>query len=221
MDQKITALKVQKRNPNRVNVYLDGDFAFGLARVVAAWLQIGQILTPEKITSLQAQDTHEVAYQKALQLIAIRPRSTAEIQQRLTRHGFDPTVIEATLERLKENRLLDDAAFARLWVENRSTFRPRGRRALALELRQKGIAADAIDDALDESVDDNALALQAAERYARRLQDLDWMAFRTRLSAFLGRRGFDYQTTAEVVRQVWASHHTLETLNTDLEIEEN
>ncbi|HOG79782.1 MAG TPA: hypothetical protein PK454_08510, partial [Anaerolineaceae bacterium] len=68
MDQKITALKVQKRNPNRVNVYLDGDFAFGLARVVAAWLQIGQILTPEKITSLQAQDTHEVAYQKALQL---------------------------------------------------------------------------------------------------------------------------------------------------------
>ena len=49
MDQKITALKAQKRNPNRINVYLDGIFAFGLARVVAAWLQVGQTLSDEKI----------------------------------------------------------------------------------------------------------------------------------------------------------------------------
>ncbi len=221
MDQKITALKVQKRNPNRVNVYLDGEFAFGLARVVAAWLQVGQVLTGEKIAALQAQDTREVAYQKALQLIALRPRSSVEVQQRLVRHGFDDVIIADTLARLQENRLLDDAAFARLWVENRSTFRPRGRRMLALELRQKGIAAEAIDDALDETTDEHSLALQAAGRYARRLQDLDWPSFRTRLAAFLGRRGFDYQTTAAVVRQVWSGQHEMAENNTDMEIEEN
>ena len=221
MDQKITALKVQKRNPNRVNVYLDGEFAFGLARVVAAWLQVGQVLTGEKIAALQAQDTREVAYQKALQLIALRPRSSVEVQQRLVRHGFDDVIIADTLARLQENRLLDDAAFARLWVENRSTFRPRGRRMLALELRQKGIAAEAIDDALDETTDEHSLALQAAGRYARRLQDLDWPSFRTRLAAFLGRRGFDYQTTAVVVRQVWSGQHEMAENNTDMEIEEN
>ena len=52
MNQKITALKAQKRNPNRVNVYLDGNFAFGVARIVAAWLNIGQELSPEKVASL-------------------------------------------------------------------------------------------------------------------------------------------------------------------------
>ena len=63
MTKKVTALKLQKRNKNRVNVYLDGEFAFGLARIVAAWLSTGQELTEEKIAELQAQDNVEVALQ--------------------------------------------------------------------------------------------------------------------------------------------------------------
>ena len=68
MDQEITALKAQKKNPNRISVFLDGEYAFGLARIVAAWLKIGQVLSEEDIDRLKQQDTMEVAYQKGLQL---------------------------------------------------------------------------------------------------------------------------------------------------------
>ena len=90
MAKKITALKLQKRNKDRVNVYLDDEFAFGLSRIVAAWLRTGQELTEEKIAELQAQDNVEVALQRALNFLSYRPRSEEEVRRNLTyrhRHG--------------------------------------------------------------------------------------------------------------------------------------
>src|SRR5210317_1123984 len=70
--KKITALTIQKRNPNRVNVHLDGEFAFGLARITAAWLRVGQELTPEKIALLKEEDAAEVALQRAFRFLSYR-----------------------------------------------------------------------------------------------------------------------------------------------------
>ena len=203
MERKITALKAQKRNPNRVSIYLDDEYAFGLSKIVAAWLRIGQTLSEEKIESLQAEETHEVAYQKALHFLSYRPRSEQEIRTRLVGKGFDEAVIAAVIERLKENRFLGDEEFAQIWVENRSAFRPRSRRLLRYELRHKGVSENHITKALDGAVDEPDLAYQAAIKYAGRLKDLDWELFRKRLVAFLGRRGFSYGTITPVVRRVW------------------
>ncbi len=203
MEGKITALKAQKRNQNRISVYLDGQYAFGLARIVAAWLQVGQELTPEQIAKLQAQDTVEVAYQKALRFLSYRPRSEAEVQQRLTKHGYTEADIETVMQRLRENRFVQDTEFARQWVENRSTFRPRSHRALAIELRQKGVGEETIQDALTDAEDDEELAYQAALRRLQRYENLDWEAFREKLGGFLLRRGFTYGTVAPVVRRLW------------------
>jgi regulatory protein len=203
MDQKITALKAQKKNPNRINVYLDGTYAFGLARIVAAWLTIGQVLSEEDINRLKQQDTSEVAYLKGLRFLGVRSRSEAEIQRKLSEQGFEPAVVEATLQRLKVNGYIGDEKFAKEWVENRSTFRPRGKRLMALELRQKGVPDDAIEKALAETSDESSLAYQSAVKYARRLAGSDWETFRKRLGAYLMRRGFSYGTIAPVLRQVW------------------
>ncbi len=203
MDQEITALKAQKKNPNRISVYLDGEYAFGLARIVAAWLKIGQHLSEEDINRLKQQDTLEVAYQRGLHFLSYRSRSEAEIQRKLSEQGFDPPVVDATIQRLKENGFLGDAKFASDWVENRSTFRPRGKRMLAMELRQKGVGEEAIQRALAETGDEENLAYQAASKYARRLAGLDWETFRKRLGAYLMRRGFSYGTIAPILRQVW------------------
>ena len=78
--RKITAIVVQKRSPNRVNIYLDGEFAFGLARIVAAWLRTGQELSEEKIEQLQAEESRERAFQQALLFLSYRSRSEAEIR---------------------------------------------------------------------------------------------------------------------------------------------
>lgn len=223
MDRKVTALKAQKRNPNRINLYLDGEFAFGISRITAAWLKIGQILSEEKITSLQKQDEVEVALQKAFVQLSYRPRSESEIQKKLQDAGFEDAVIEVVLERLRGGGLVQDQTFARTWIENRSTFRPRSRRFLAYELRQKGINEEIIESALNESNEDDQLAYQAACRYAARLEGLDWVEFRKKLSAFLGRRGFSYGTISPVVELVWreGSSGAEAVLNSDNEDDEN
>lgn len=203
MERKVTALKAQKRNSNRINVYLDDEFAFGLSRFAAAWLQIGQKLSAEKIQELQDIDAQEVANQRALNFISYRVRSEAEVRKNLEKHDTPAEIIAEVLARLRKNGLVDDAQFALTWVENRSTFRPRGRRALAMELRQKGISDETIDEVLQDLDEDN-LAYQAALKQSRKYGGLEWMAFRKKMSAFLARRGFNYGVAKPVIEQVWS-----------------
>jgi len=200
--KKITAIEVQKRTPNRVNIHLDGEFAFGLARIVAAWLKVGQELSEEKLEQLQAEDARERAFQQAMLFLSYRARSESEIRQNLRKHEIPEPVIEHTLERLKRDGLANDNQFAHTWVENRSTFRPRSRRMMAMELRQKGIDDEAVSSAV-ESVDDEALAYEAAQKRAPRFKDLEWNEFRKKLSDFLARRGFSYSVIAPVVTRIW------------------
>ncbi len=203
---KITAIEPQKREPDRVNIHLDGNYAFGLTRITAAWLKVGQELSEEKIASLRGQDDRERAYQQAMLFLSYRPRSESEIRQNLSKHEFSKDVIEQTLERLRENRLADDGQFARAWVENRNTFRPRSRRALQIELRQKGLSDEAARSAL-EGLDEEALAYSAGLKKARRLQSEEWSEFRKKLSEHLTRRGFPYTVTASVVSRSWNEAH--------------
>ncbi len=204
MDRKITALKAQKKNPNRVNVFLDGTFAFGVSRIVAAWLQVGQALTEENILSLQTEDTEEVAFQNALRTLNYRPRSAHEVQKKLRENGFDETVVRSVLERLERDGLVKDESFAQAWVENRTVFHPRSRKLIALELRQKGVPDEVIQNALAAgALDDDALAYQSAIQYAHRLNGLEWPDFRKKLGAYLLRRGFSFGTVSPLVRQVW------------------
>lgn len=207
--KKITALVVQKRNPNRVNVHLDGEFAFGLARIVAAWLKVGAELSEEKIKQLQAEDAKERAIQQALLFLSYRARSESEIRQNLRKHEIPEDVIEQTLEHLRRDGLANDDQFARAWVENRSEFRPRSRRLMALELRRKGLDEESASAALAQ-VDDEALAYEAAQKRAARFNALEWMEFRKKLSEFLARRGFSYSVIAPVVTRVWNEIHTNE-----------
>ena len=208
MVQRITAIEPQQKNLQRVNIYLDGEFAFGLAVVVAAWLRVGQELGEERIASLKTQDEREIVYQKALHFLSYRPRSSAEVRQNLSKRGISEALIEEILNRLQNTGLVNDETFAQAWVENRNTFRPRGKTALRMELRRKGLSNEIVQSVLDTQVNDAALALEAARKYARRLSGLDWPEFRQKLSGFLARRGFLYTTLAPVVSEVWKETQT-------------
>ena len=204
MSGQITALKVQSRNPNRVNVYLDGEFAFGLERITAAWLRVGQALSDEKISELKNRDEQEVVYQKALRLLEHRPRAEEEIRRKLERQDIPEVVIQSVIERLRQNNLVNDDQFAQAWVENRSAFRPRSRKALQFEMRQKGVSGSAIEQALANlEIDEEELAYQAAQKQSRKLEHLEKLDFRRKLSGFLARRGFGYETIAPVVDRIW------------------
>jgi regulatory protein len=212
--RKITAIEPQKKNPQRVNVYLDGEFAFGLAYITAAWLKNGQDLSEEKIAALQAEDAREITYQKALHFLSYRPRSSQEVRQNLLKRGCDEELVEATINRLQNASLVNDASFARAWVENRSTFRPRSKTALRMELRKKGLDDDVIQSTLDDTVDEETLACEAARKQARHYATLEWPDFRKKLGGFLARRGFSYTILAPVVSQVWKEIRTADTGST-------
>ena len=205
--RKITAIVVQKKSSNRVNIHLDGEFAFGLARIVAAWLKVGQELSEEKIEQLLAADAKERAYQQAMPFLSYRARSESEIRRNLRKHEIPEVVIDETLERLRQDGLANDTEFASAWVENRTTFRPRSRRMMTMELRQKGLDDEAIRSAM-ENVDDEASAYEAAQKRAARFKGMEWNDFRKKLSEFLARRGFSYSVIAPVVKRIWNEAHT-------------
>jgi len=202
---QITELKAQKRNSQRVNVYVNGHFAFGLAAIEAVRLKVGQHLTDAEIARLQERDQAEVAYERALNFLSYRPRSVAEMQRYLTGKKFDTPTVDAVIARLSQVGLLDDGAFAQYWLENRDSFKPRGCRALRYELYQKGIADALIDELLadyDEVDAANRAALSQAQKLARRRHDVD--TFRSKLLAFLNRRGFPYYIARDTVDRLIA-----------------
>jgi regulatory protein len=194
----ISDIKLQKRSGNRVNVFLDGEYVFSLGLVAAASLSPGDTLSDEEIERLQLFDAVETQYDRTLKFLAYRPRSSAEVTRYLRRKGVSNQVSELVLDRLAAAELVDDLAFAQYWVENRETFKPRGRRLLRQELRQKGIDEGLTDEVLadlDEEGSAHAAALQRASRYAH----LEDEAFREKMYGFLRRRGFDYEVIAATI----------------------
>ncbi len=202
----VTRLEVQKKNKDRVNVFLDDEFAFGLALILAATLHKGQRLTDEDIAELRRQDGLEKAYNRALLYLGYRPRSEAEIRQYLRGKQTPDDMIDTILTRLRRVGLVNDEAFAQAWVRHRGATSPRGARALRQELRQKGIDRPQIDAAV-EDLDEEEGALEAARPRAARLAALPPEEFRRKLSEFLLRRGFAYDVVRETVSRLWRELH--------------
>lgn len=206
MSRKITDLKGQKENKYRVNVYLEGEFAFGLSLTLATGLKLGQVLTEAEITALKEADAHQQAYQKALHFLSFRARSRQEMEDYLMEKGIGAAEINTTLTRLHQERYLDDEAFARAWVESRTRVRPRSSAVLRQELRQKGVEAALITDILAE-VDEDLAAWAALEPKLRQWQSLDERAFQQKVTGFLGRRGFGYALIRRVGERAWRAAH--------------
>lgn len=197
----VTALEVQKRNKERVNVYLDDAYAFSLPMIEAVKLHKGQTLTDEDVAHLSDVDAVHRAVDQAVRFLSYRPRSVAEVRRNLEQKDIAETVIEAAIERLIHLGYLDDLAFARYWLENRTTFKPRGPMALRYELKQKGVTDDIISEVVDQ-LDVDAAAYQAAQQKAVRLRGLTRQKFRHKLGGFLQRRGFPYSTCNSIIEQL-------------------
>jgi regulatory protein len=204
----VTALEVQKRDKERVNVFIDGEFAFGLNLLDAARLRKGQVLSEAEIAVLRDADAVVQAVNTAAHFLSYRPRSTQEVRRNLKEKETPEDVIEAAVEKMAVMGYLDDAAFARYWVDNRSQFKPLSHRALRQELRQKGLSDTVIDEALGEQSEPD-LAYKAATTQLRKLRNRSVKEFKTKINAFLQRRGFSYSTTQDVVRRM------IEALETD------
>lgn len=193
----ITALKTHRRNKERVKLYLDDEYAFQLPLLDAAALRCGQELSQQEIMTLIEASALQNAYDRATGFLAHRPRSADEVRRYLISKEVGQPVIAAVLERLQERAWLDDAEFARYWVDQRQRHKPMAARALRYQLRQKGVAELVIDEALDR-LDETDAAYRAAQLRLSRYRGQTPRAFRQKLGGVLMRRGFDAETIREV-----------------------
>jgi regulatory protein len=203
----VTALEPEAGRPDRFRLYLDGADAGLVSAQVAADLRLrpGRELSADDLAAIDARETVQRTLDRALRFLTYRPRSEHELRQYLARRvGADPDTITAVLARLRDLRLVDDAAFAQYWATQRATFSPRSRRAVAIELRQRGVPRAAIDEALAAGPDEEEAAYAAAQRKARTLPRGDYAAFRAKLEGHLLRRGFGYTTARAVANRLWA-----------------
>ncbi|MEW5718701.1 MAG: RecX family transcriptional regulator [Chloroflexota bacterium] len=203
---KITALEPQVKHANRFNLYVDDQFALGVSALVAAKLRVGQILTADDLKRLEAEEAFETAREKALRFLEPRPRSATEVKQHLAKKKIAAEVIAQVIARLTDAGLLDDAAFAKYWVENREQFKPRAARALRFELKRKGLGSADIAEAVG-AIDESESAYRAGLTRAQRWRNLERRAFLEKLIAFLVRRGFAYDVAKDAATRAWNECH--------------
>jgi len=203
----ITALEKQKRRP-RFDLYLEGVFAFSLRPelVLASGLSVGAELPSDRQRWLHDEEQRLGAIEAALRLLAMSQRSEKELRDRLKKRGFRKAALEAAVTRVREMGYLDDAAFARFFVETRQASTPRSRRALTFELGRKGVDRELAASSVEEVSDADA-AMQAAQRRLRSFSKLDRPAFTRRLGSFLASRGFGYGVTRLTIERCWAQCH--------------
>lgn len=195
----ITGIEVQKRNKDKVNLYLDGEFACSLTAesVVAARLKVGQELSEEKLNEILLTSETETAFKKSLDYISRSMKTEKQVTDYLSSKGFAELATTNAVNKLKEYKYIDDAAFAVQYVE--FCGRQKGRYRIKAELTEKGIDAAKIEDALlsltEEKSAQSAAAL--AEKFMKGKQcDIKTL---NKLSRFLATRGFGYDTIKSII----------------------
>lgn len=195
---KITAIKQQLKRADRYSVFVDEKYSFSLSEsaLIEHRLASGQELSPAELSDLKEAAGLDKAYGLALRYVAIRPRSEGELADYFRRKQIDAEAGKQIVERLRSVGLVDDSAFARAWVANRRLLKSVSKRRLQLELRQKRVPGDIIDQVLQEDEGDDRQALRdLVEKKRSRYPD------QQKLMQYLARQGFNFDDIKSVLTE--------------------
>lgn len=198
---KITSIQLQAKNTGRYSIFVDGQYAFSLSAdaLLESQLVNGQELIEADVARFKKLSAEDKAFGLTLAYVTRRMRSEGELLDYFRRKGYADEFRRTVLAKLKRLGLVDDAEFARRWVENRRTFKGTSAKKLRLELRQKKIADDIIRQALAEDETDERQVLReliAKKRKTSRYQD------DRKLIAYLARQGFAYDDIKAAISDV-------------------
>jgi regulatory protein len=197
----ITGIKQQK-NKNRVNVYLDDRFGFGidLDNFVLLHLKVDQELTDERVAEIVKKAEFQKTLDKLLKFATLRPRSEKEIRDYFKRKKVHESLYEELSNRLNRLDLIDDEKFAEWWVEQRLAFRPKPKRIMNQELRIKGIKPEIIEQVLGEKkIDEEKIAKELLGKKAYKWKRLEPYKAKQKMSQYLAGKGFGWDIISRVV----------------------
>jgi regulatory protein len=205
---RITGIEPQQRRPDRVSIFVEGVFVLGVDREVAVTLglAVGQFMDEDRLKTLARAEEVRRASDLALQFLGYRARSRAEVRRRLSRKGYEEDIIDQVIAGLTRHGLIDDSQFTEAWVRARSTGRAMGPRRIAWELRQKGVDADLVREAVERIDPETELgmALKIGRQKAESVRGEPMQVARRKLAAALQRRGFSWEVAAQVLEMVLA-----------------
>jgi regulatory protein len=197
----ITSIKQQK-NKNRVNVYLDNEFGFGidLDNFVLLHLKVNSELTEKEVEGIIKKSEFQKDLDKILRFATVRPRSEKEIKDYFKRKDFDASMHHSLMEKLRHFELVDDEKFAKWWVEQRANFKPKPKRILIQELRIKGIGKEIVDEVLEgEVVDEEKMARELLDKKMYKWKNLPTRLARQKMSQYLAGKGFSWEVIEKVI----------------------
>lgn len=189
---RITAIKAQVRNPERVSIYIDGKYSFSLtqSQLLEQRIHSGLELTDQQLVELKHASDYGKMLERVMNYCLIRPRSALEVRDYLWRKKAEPELAEGMISRMLDRGYLNDASFTASWIRSRQLTKPVSKRRLVAELRQKGITSELIEQAFAGSEYNETEALHeiiAKKRKQSRYQDDQ------KLIAYLARQGFGYE----------------------------
>jgi regulatory protein len=218
---RITDITPQQKSKDRFNIYLNGEFAFGLGLELLARnkLKVGSELSDPQIVGLIKQDQTQRLLEKSFKFLSYRPRSEKEVRDQLKNKirmnkklseleaESLETSIEEVIKKLKELHQVDDKEFSHWWLDQRTRFRPRGMRVIRAELLKKGVPREIVEETLQshggsgdsERVNEEALALKVAGTKLKRYSNLGSREQKLKLGQYLAARGFSWETVKKVV----------------------
>lgn len=197
---QITDIKQQVKRLDRFSVFVDGKYAFSFSQdeIERLGLKIGQQFSTDELERLKKSAIEDKAYDRALSLIARRPRSIWEMQDYLRRKSYDEEVSQKILNRLSEEGYLNDLEFARAWIRTRRLLKATNQRKLKLELRQKRLDDEVVEQAMSEDqTDDRAVLRELVERKKKRYPD------KLKLMQYLSRQGYNYDDIKAVISELY------------------
>lgn len=197
----ITSIKAQK-NQKRVNIYLDGKFAFGLdlENFMKLHLKINQELDQEQIKTITNKGEKSKILEKVLSFAMLRPRSGKEIKDYFKRKKIDELIQPYLLEKLKKYELLNDQKFAEWWVRQRLEFKHKSKKDITFELRQKGIDSNTIKNILDDSgIDEFKIAKELIKKRLYKWQKYDDKIRKQKIAQYLAGKGFNWDVINSAV----------------------
>lgn len=204
----ISAIEPSRRREGRFELLVDGKHhaTVSLEIVERLGLRVGQPVEP-LAADLERESGLLATYDRALRMLALRPRASAELRRSLVRKGEPSEHVDATIDRLTRAGLLDDGAFARQFARSRSAGTGASRRRIQQELNRRGVARAVTDAAIaevyeDEAIDEGEVAERAARKKLRSLGGLDPVVRNRRLFAFLARRGYDSRDIRRAIATV-------------------
>lgn len=213
---RVTQVEQQKKSKNRFNIFLDGLFAFGADEdlVVSRRLVPGKLLDTFDVESILFEAQVGKLMERIYGLFNVRNRSEKEVRDYLKNLSFKRKVkdqeeisgmmIESTIEVLKRKNMINDARFAKDWVEARRKSKQKGKIALKQELYQKGIDREIIEEVISGQVtvdSDERIAHQALEKKLKSWKNLPDMEAKKKAYEYLMRKGFEYSVVKDVVEK--------------------